>query len=508
MIRKLPALALCAALAVPSASWAQAAGQQAEEQRNAAQQPGETATFEAPNSFHQLAAAKLPAVVSVVSTQEMADVADERRGPGFPPGLEEFFRRFGEELPERFGRPMPPLPERALGSGFIIDPQGYIVTNNHVVEGGGEIQVILADDGPKLAAEVVGRDPRTDLALLKVEPEEPLPTLQWGDSEDALVGDWVMAIGNPFGLGSTVTTGVVSARARDLQAGPYDDFIQTDAAINRGNSGGPLIDMEGRVVGVNTAIFSPTGGSIGIGFAVPSSIAQPVIQQLRETGTVRRGWLGVQIQPVTDEISQALNLEEAQGALVSAVTEGAPAAEAGIQIGDVILNFAGTEIEDLRDLTRAVADAPIGQEAQVVVWRDGERMTLTPKIALLEEEPEEEVAVAEPTEETGLLGLALAPLTPERRARFDIEDDVKGVLVTDVDEGSVAFQQGLEPGDVIVRVGQQEVSNPQEVTEAIEQAQAANRDAVLVLRQRDEVQTFVALPIEQQQRQQQGERKG
>ena len=316
--------------------------------------------FTPPESFHPLAADKLPAVVSIISRQEIT--ADQGPAlPRLPPGLEEFLERFGDGFLDQFREGMPmPQPEEALGSGFIIDAEGYVVTNNHVVEGADEVRVILQDD-QELPAEVVGRDPRTDLALLRVEAPDQLPALNWGDSDDALVGDWVMAIGNPFGLGGTVTTGVVSARARNIQAGPYDDFIQTDAAINRGNSGGPLLDMEGRVVGVNTAIFSPTGGSIGIGFAVPSAIAEPVITELRETGTVRRGWLGVQIQPVTDEIAEAIGLDEARGALVGDVIEGSPAADAGIQVGDVILRFAGREIEEVRDLTRAVADAPVGE---------------------------------------------------------------------------------------------------------------------------------------------------
>lgn len=467
-----------------------------------AQTDAQAQDFTPPNSFRQLALAKMPAVASIVTTQEQ--VATGPSGPfggEIPPGMEEFFERFGEDFFDRFfDGPEPPGPLRGLGSGFVIDPEGYVVTNAHVIENASEIEVVF-DEGPRLPAEVVGTDERTDLALLRVEPEQPLPALEWGDSAEAQIGDWVMAIGNPFGLGASVTTGVVSARARDIQAGPYDDFIQTDAAINQGNSGGPLLGMNGRVVGVNTAIFSPTGGSVGIGFAIPASIAEPVITQLRETGTVRRGWLGVQIQTVTEDIAQALGLEEPAGALVASVIDGAPAAEAGFQPGDVILSFAGTEIEELRDLTRAVADAPVGEQAETVVWRNGERVTLTPEIALLEEEPQPMAEGPQPREGEagpGPLGMALAPLTPELRARFDIGEDVTGVLVVDVEPGSPAYRRGLLPGDVIMRVGNAEVTNPQQVAQAIEGAREAGQDSVLILRRQEDQQSFVPLPVEEQ----------
>ncbi|HET8727422.1 MAG TPA: Do family serine endopeptidase, partial [Alphaproteobacteria bacterium] len=327
--------------------------------------------------FSELAKAKLPAVVAVTSTR---DIAPDQRIPlpEFPPGspFEHFFDQFPFMTPDD----MPPSrPARALGSGFVIDPEGYVVTNNHVVAEADEIQIILQDD-TELPAELVGTDPATDLALLKVETDEPLPALTWGDSDAAEVGDWVIAIGNPFGLGGTVTAGIISARARDINAGPYDDFIQTDAAINQGNSGGPMLNLDGEVIGVNTAIFSQTGGNIGIGFSIPSALAQPIIAEIRETGGVRRGWLGVSIQPVTEEIAEALNLDGTEGALVSGVVEGSPAAAAGIQVGDVIVQFGGREIADPRALQLAVAESRVESAAEVAVLRNGERETLSVEI--------------------------------------------------------------------------------------------------------------------------------
>jgi serine protease Do len=350
-------------------------------------------------------------------------------------------------------------------------------------------------DGAELPAKVVGRDPKTDLALLKVETERPLPTLQWGDSDKALIGDWVLAIGNPFGLGGTVTAGIVSARARDIQAGPYDDFIQTDAAINTGNSGGPLLDMSGQVVGVNTAIFSPIGANIGIGFAIPSALAKPIVEQLRESGQVRRGWLGVQIQPVTEEIADAVGLDEARGALVAMVTEKSPAAAAGIEEGDIILSFAGREVEKLRDLTIAVAEAPIGKEAEIAVWRNGKRISLTPKIARLEApSPEQQERKRRP--EPQALGLALAPLTPETRQRFGIGADQQGVVVVEVTPDSAAARRGLRQGDLIVRAGRDKVGTPQDVLKALEDARKAGREAILLLRQQGDNRAYVVVPLE------------
>jgi len=460
-----------------------------------------TEAFAGPEDFSELAKAKLPAVVNISTTQS-ADVA-QRDGmpfPQLPPGspFEEFFRDFfGDRFPQR-PFPEPPMGDlTALGSGFIIDPEGYIVTNNHLITGAERIIVTLQDD-TELTAEVVGTDPRTDLALLKIEAEEPLPYVEWGDSDSIEVGDWVMAVGNPFGLGGTVTVGIISGRARDIDAGPYDNFLQTDASINRGNSGGPLFGMDGRVVGVNTAIFSPTGGNIGIGFAVPAAMAEPVITELRETGTVRRGWLGVSIQPLTEEIAEALGLDEKRGALVVEVLEGTPAAEAGLESGDVILSFDGKEVASPEELSRTVAETEVGDTVEIGILRGGERRTVNAKIALLEEPEQMAEAPGVPPEETdtGELGLKLAELSPELREEFGIPEETDGVLVLDVEEGSAAAEENIAPGDVITKVGQKEVSDPDDVIAAIEEARRSDKKSILVLRERAGNPAFVALPTE------------
>ena len=330
----------------------------------------------APESFADLAERLLPTVVNIATTQ----VVETRRGEEF----EEFFKEFFER---RGGQPPPQEKRRAsaLGSGFIIDASGYIVTNHHVIKDADEITVRLHDD-TLLKAELIGSDEKTDLALLKVEFDKPLPATTWGRSEKTRIGDWVIAIGNPFGLGGTVTAGIVSARQRDINSGPYDDFIQTDAAINRGNSGGPMFNLDGEVIGVNTAIFSPSGGSIGIGFAIPSDLAKNVVMQLRQFGEVRRGWLGVRIQTVTEELAEGLRLGKPRGALVASVTEDGPAEKGGILGGDVILEFDGRTVPDMRKLPRMVAETPIGQDVEVVVWRKGEKKTVTIHLGELDEE--------------------------------------------------------------------------------------------------------------------------
>jgi len=473
--------------------------------RAAAEAPGQaTATMphpDAPASFSSLAKDKLPAVVTITAAGEMPV------GPGgapgqspFPPGspFEDFFEDF-------FGGPGGPAvpggprtrPLRSLGSGFIIDPGGYIVTNNHVVEGAQDIEVAL-QSGRTLDATVVGTDPATDIALLRVEVDEPLPALAWGDSDQAEVGDWVLAIGNPFGLGGSVTSGIVSARARDIGAGAYDNFIQTDAAINSGNSGGPLIAMNGRVVGVNTAIFSRTGGSIGIGFAVPSDIARQVVAELREEGFVTRGYLGVSIQPVTEEIAEAFGIQPGVGALVSSVAPGTPAAEAGLEPGDIITAYQGEDIEEPRALSRAVADTDPGQRAQLTLLREGEQQQLTVRIGELPRDDQPTAAAAGPDE--GTLGLTLAPITPDLRQRFDLSEEVEGAAVVAVAPGSVAAERGFRAGDVITRANQQPVESPGDLREAIESARKQGRESVVVLRQSGQGTVFVPLPVNPSQR--------
>jgi serine protease Do len=394
---------------------------------------------------------------------------------------------------------------QSLGSGFVIDPSGLIVTNNHVIEDADEITANFAD-GSSLVAEVIGRDEKTDLAVLKVNASKPLTSLKFGNSETLRVGDWVMAIGNPFGLGGTVTVGIVSARNRDINAGPYDNFIQTDASINRGNSGGPLFNMDGEVVGINTAIISPSGGSIGIGFAVPAETAMGVVDQLRQFGETRRGWLGVRIQEVTGEIAEGLAMETPKGALVAGVTDDGPAAEAGIEPGDVIVLFDGKAVHNMNELPRLVAAEPIGKEVEVVLLRKGEEQTLNVTLGRLEDaeqvlaavEVEDEEPVVEPTPVvvTGPLGLSLSDLSADLRRQYGIDDEVTGVVVTGVSDGSAAAEKRLQPGDVIVEIAQERVSTPSEVEEKIAALkQDGRKSALLLLANKDNDLRFVAVNI-------------
>ncbi len=435
----------------------------------------------APESFADLADKLLPSVVNIATTQ----VVETRRGEEFEEFFKEFFERRGGQPPRRERRRA-----SSLGSGFVVDPSGYIVTNHHVIAEADEITVRLHDD-TSLEATLVGSDERTDLALLKVETDKPLPATTWGRSGKTRIGDWVIAIGNPFGLGGTVTAGIVSARQRDINAGPYDDFIQTDAAINRGNSGGPMFNLDGEVIGVNTAIFSPSGGSIGIGFAIPSDLAKNVILQLREYGEVRRGWLGVRIQTVTEELAEGLRLDEPRGALVASVTEGGPAEKAGVAQGDVILEFDGRPVPDMRKLPRMVAETPIGKEVEVVVWRKGEKTTFTVHLGELDEEQiARATPVPEPTDESGwvtALGLELGRITPELRERYSLGEKTDGVVITEVDAAGSAAEKGLQPGDVIVEVDQEEVSSPAEVADRVKNAKDEGYRVVtlLVFRQGD-----------------------
>lgn len=463
----------------------------------------------APDSFADLAERLLPSVVNISTTQTVAPRRD-RQGPDipqFPPGspFEEFFREFFDRQQRGQGpqAPVPPRRAQSLGSGFIVayeNGEGLVVTNNHVIDGADEISVILTDN-TTLKAELVGRDQRTDLALLRVKSDQPLKPVTFGDSAALRIGDWVLAIGNPFGLGGSVTAGIVSARGRDIRIGPYDDFIQTDAAINRGNSGGPLFNMDGEVVGINTAIFSPTGGSIGIGFSIPSNLATNVLAQLREYGRARRGWLGVRIQQVTDEIAESVGLSGgARGALVAGVNDGGPAAKADIQNGDIILEFNNTEIKEMRILPRVVAETRIGTQVPVVVWRSGRRVTLSVTVGELPEDVEQASATPGPQDRGGRpaeiagTGLKLSALTPELRERFSIGADVKGVLVVEVEPGSPAAERGVRAGDVIVEVQQEPVSTPAEVQERVNRVRQSGRQNVLLLIDGQQGLRFVPVP--------------
>ena len=463
--------------------------------------------------FADLAERLSPAVVNISTTQtvrqernpqqQQGPQGERRRGPEvpqFPPGspFEEFFREFFD----RQGRPdAPPRRTQSLGSGFVIDSSGYVVTNNHVIAEADEIKVILNDD-TQLAAKVIGRDPKTDLAVLKVEPSKPLTAVKFGNSDQTRVGDWVVAIGNPFGLGGTVTAGIVSARARDINAGPYDDFIQTDASINRGNSGGPMFNLAGEVIGINTAIYSPSGGSVGIGFAIPANLAKPVIDQLRTVGKVRRGWLGVQIQSVTDEIAESLGLNKARGALVARVTENSPAAKGKIESGDVVLKFDGKDVTEMRRLPRYVAETPVDKTVKVEVHRKGKSMMLDVTIGELDES--EQVAAAPrggrgqtnsgPTVDA--LGMSLSAITPELRERYEVAEKTKGVLITKVSEGTPAAERGLRPGDVIVEIDQEEVTSPAQVAQKVKDARTAGKKkSILVMIERQGEQRFVGLSL-------------
>jgi len=446
----------------------------------------------APESFADLAERISPSVVNITTSTTVA----ERTGPQgiVPEGspFEDFFREFQER-----GDGEQPRRSSALGSGFVISEDGFIVTNNHVIEGADEI-LIEFFEGFELPAELIGTDPNTDIALLKVTADEPLKFVSFGDSDVARVGDWVVAMGNPLGQGFSVSAGIVSARNRAL-SGTYDDYIQTDAAINRGNSGGPLFNMEGDVIGVNTAILSPNGGSIGIGFSMASNVVTRVVDQLKEFGETRRGWLGVRIQDVTPDVAEALGLEEANGALVSDVPDG-PAKDGGVLAGDVIISFDGVDVADTRQLVRVVANAPVGKTVRVVVNRNGETQTL--KITLgRREEAQGAVPAAAPVEpeapkQLDLMGLTLSPLTDEIRTELQLSETARGLAVVGVEETSQAFEKGLRAGDIITEAGQSPVLELDDLQKRVEEAKEGGRKSLLLLVRRGGDPRFVALSLD------------
>lgn len=450
--------------------------------------------FGAPETFADLAEQISPSVVNITTSSVVAQASDG--GPMVPPGspFEDFFKDF--MAPD--GQGNGPQRSEALGSGFVISGDGYIVTNNHVIEGADDIEIEFFS-GKRLSAKLVGTDPKTDIAVLKVESPEPLPFVAFGDSDAMRVGDWVMAMGNPLGQGFSVSAGIVSARGREL-SGAYDDFLQTDAAINKGNSGGPLFNMDGQVIGVNTAILSPTGGSIGIGFSMASNVVSKVVDQLKEFGETRRGWLGVRIQDVTPDVAEAMGLADAKGALITDVPEG-PAKQGGMLAGDVILSFNGSEIQDVKDLTRTVADSPIGEEVPVLVLRDGSETTLQIKLGRRETDEAEPVPAAQkntPAEpqKAEILGLTLVPVDEKVAKDLDLAPGATGLAVTGVDAASDAAGKGVGPGDVIVEAGQQKVVTLSDLQDRVTEAKDAGRKSILLLVRRAGDPRFVALSLE------------
>ncbi len=469
--------------------------------------------------FSALAERLLPAVVNISTTQTIKDKGgqggdeDGMGGgemPQFPPGspFEDFFKDFMEKQPG--GKGMQEMPRQrkttSLGSGFIIDPTGYIVTNNHVIQDADEINVIL-HDGTNLKATLVGRDSKTDVALLKVTSAKPLPYVPFGDSDKMKVGDWILVIGNPFGLGGTVTQGIISARARDINSGPYDDYIQTDASINRGNSGGPMFNLSGEVIGISTAIFSPSGGSVGIGFAVPSAMAHNVVDQLKVSGKIKRGWLGVRIQNVTEEIATSLKLDHVTGALVSSLTPDSPAAKAGVKPGDVIISFDNKSVTEMRRLPRMVAEAGINRSVPLNVWRDGKEVPLKVMIGEMKEEEDmaddgadttkpEKAEPAAKTTEVPELDAKFAVITPEARRTFELNDNAKGILVIALGDDSPLIDKGLRPGDLVVEADQKELKDPKDLAQIAKDKSASKKPILLLIDRQGDLRFVGVTPIE------------
>jgi len=458
-----------------------------------------------PDNIADVAEKVIDAVVNISTSQKVEVRGNMPQLPQDSP-LDELFREFfknrrgdgNNQGPDRGSRRV-----NSLGSGFIIDAQGIVVTNNHVISDADEVSVIL-NDGSRLKAEIIGKDQKTDIAVLKVKPEKPLKAVKFGDSERLRLGEWVIAIGNPFSLGGSVTAGIVSARNRDINSGPYDNYIQTDAAINRGNSGGPLFNLDGEVIGVNTAIISPSGGSIGIGFAVPSKTVVAVIDQLRNFGETRRGWLGVRIQQVTDDIAESLNIRPARGALIAGIDDKGPAKPAGIEPGDVVIKFDGKDVKEMRDLPRIVADTPVGKDVEVIVIRKGKEEKRTVKIGRLEDGEKQQQAslkkddAPEPKSVVQKsLGLQLSNLSDDLRKRYKIKDSVNGVVITGVDASSTAAEKRLKAGDVIVEVMYEAVSTTDDLQKRLDQLKKDGKKSAMMLVMNAQGDTqFVVLPLQ------------
>ncbi|KAA6184012.1 DegQ family serine endoprotease [Thiohalocapsa marina] len=479
-------LGVAGAMAV-SDGWRAAQAQGAEATVQGALSRAPLAQPAGPPSFADVAERVTPAVVNVTVEQKPLRRMSMHGVPEGSP-MHEFFKQFGS-VPE-----MMPSPREGEGSGFIIGPDGYIVTNNHVISGAQRIEVTL-NDGSRYDARVIGRDAKTDLALIKVDTDKALPYVDLADSSEARVGDWVLAIGNPFGLGGSVNAGIISARGRDIQSGPYDDYLQIDAPINRGNSGGPLFDARGRVIGVNTAIYSPSGGNIGIGFAIPAETAADIVAELRAKGRVERGWLGVQIQSVTEAVAESLGLDEVAGVLVADVLPDSPAEAAGVRSGDVIVRAAGEPMVGHRDLTRLIAGIDAGTEVELEVVRGGKTRVMEVRIGRMPGESLAGRGAPEAVADGPRIGLMLAPLTPELRAEHGLEADASGVLVAQVQPGSPAQLAGIQAGSLISMVGQQSVSTPDEVAAAVREASRQERGSVLLRVEQGGKLRFVAVPF-------------
>ena len=442
-----------------------------------------------PETFSKLADELSPSVVNISTTQIIEDKYNNRPQFQFPPGspFEDMFRDFFDM--DRGNNPPRKRKATSLGSGFVIDETGYIVTNNHVIGEADQIEVVFQDE-TKLKAELVGKDPKVDIALLKVKSKKKLKALKWGDSSQSKVGDWVLAIGNPFGLGGTVTAGIISAKSRDIRMGQYDSFIQTDASINKGNSGGPMFNMEGKVIGINSAIFSPSGGSVGIGFAIPSAMAIDVIDQLKKFGKTSRGWLGVRIQEVNEEIADAYGLNKPKGALVASIENNSPSFKAGIKPGDIILKFDGKDIKKDRDLPRVVAATRAGKNIELEIWRANRIINLKVKLGELETFEKKSKAKIEKKNIPNRienLGIQLTQITPNLRSRFNISKDIKGVLILSVEENSLAAEKGLQSGDVILAIVDNDalqmhkkVSSPIEIINKINQLKKYKKNILLL----------------------------
>jgi serine protease Do len=470
---------------------------------NAAAPPSPRLLQDRPNfSFADLVERVSPAVVTIQVDVERK-VQTSSFEDGIPEQFGDLFRQFGgrdpmgrnrdQTRPNRRGTPQQSFRSRAAGSGFIIDSEGYVVTNNHVVESARKIMVKLADKR-EFEAKLIGTDKDTDVALLKISGHN-LPTVTLGDESHLRVGDWVVAVGNPFGLGGTVTAGIVSSMGRDIGNGPYTDFIQIDAPINQGNSGGPTFDIGGRVVGMNSAIYSPSGGSVGIGFAIPASTVKNVVDGLKSNGSISRGWLGVQIQDFTPELASGLGVKDAKGAMVAHVMDNSPASRAGFAQGDVVIALNGRNVDDSRGLTRQVAGLQVGEKASFTVLRDGAKRNLT---ATIEKRDADKLAAddkAPSSAEPSSLGLTLAPINPALRQQHDLGDNVSGVFVSAVDPNSEAASKGIKSGDVIKRVGNRQVRAPSDISRAVADAKQAGRATVLMLVASGEGEHFVALKV-------------